>query len=335
VKTKLEKEVIMAIKGSVPRYPMLDEKIIKDAFQAPGPLEFTSSKTGVNPEPSDTSWAGPVSFDRRGGWSPSEHDLKVETSISIDATKLFGPKGIACKNAEIGAVLEWTSNESKQRGHSKVVEFKHDSGIVIATFALTFEPNQIREEVLLTPKIYIRKADNSPAKDEVHLANKAGLVLGEIFSSCKLSFDGNGGNIPISEYDDEPQAPLWRIIFDSSAPWTDPFTEDYVCLKINRQHPDYLAYKGSEGISILTPLRIHVIASWLTLFLVILKEKASNLFDELAANSVNDNDLGGLAKFAKDLFLFLGFEALESTEEMAAKINEVVAARFIEIRSQL
>jgi hypothetical protein len=315
-------------------YPMLE----KDATSRVGLMilgfKFGCSEPNVDPEPNGASWPGPVTFGQQGIWNPADYDLSVEITMLFNPSTLFGADGIACTNAVLGAVLEWTSLESSQRGHSNLVEFSHDACKVKAAFALQFDRNQVRGNVILSVNFYVIVPDRTPALAEMHLANRSGLYLGSVGGICPLVFDGDGALFPVIEYAGKPDDALWRIKYESTDPCEDIFAADMVCLEINNRHPDYPAYKGDDGHKGGTPLERQIVASWLTMFLLILKEKNPDVYECLKNDTYIRYSTGSIAHFAN--YLLSSFQInRENIQNLSATLNKVVAVTFLDGASTL
>lgn len=180
-----------------------------------------------------------------GIWSPEKHNLRVKRTIALRKYRnLFGPDGLACKNARLGVSLVWTSSDSRQRGAAPVLVFgvseeqfadRSDHTFTEGEIDFEFPPAKIRGDVSLSVVLYIAEA-GTPTKDEAHLANEEGFVLGE-FDSFVLRLDGNGSLFPVYEVFEKNQ-PLWYVRCD----WTDPILDSFsesVSININTAHKNY------------------------------------------------------------------------------------------------
>lgn len=176
--------------------------------------------------------------DPAGKWTPELYNWGFERTISISTPFLFGPNGVAPSGATLGIAIIWTSKDSEQRGVIPVDEFDASSGKTIRTTAEhQFKKCQLRGRVELTTVLYIAEADRHISDKERHLANTAGMVLGEL-EKVYIALDGNSSMFPIVEVS-EPVQPLWFIRLDKNAnPATDSFVE-CVTLNLNTAHKDY------------------------------------------------------------------------------------------------
>ena len=59
-----------------------------------------------------------------GVWSADKNNLCLKRTIALkNFRRLFGPQGIACRNAKLGLSLKWTSSDSRQRGAESIMAF--------------------------------------------------------------------------------------------------------------------------------------------------------------------------------------------------------------------
>ena len=316
------------ISTTLPLYPILTQKMVDTIGLQFGKFTFSSSAQGIDPCSNDASWPGPVTFGQQGIWNAESHDLSLEVSVSFNPVFFFGAMGIACENSILGVALEWTSHESNQRGNSNLVSFKREGGKVHAIFTLPFAPNQVRGKVIIAVCLYIVSPDNNPKQSERHLANQAGIYLGSVSNQCVLLFDGDAALFPVIEFNDQ-DAPLWRIMYDSADPCSDSFSINYVCLEVNNAHVDFPAFKGDIENQRSTPLARQVIASWLTLFLLIFKEENRLIFDKLKNNESDiDYAPGSITEFVSYLLKTFHINT-ENVQNLSETISKLVAGKLI------
>lgn len=180
-----------------------------------------------------------------GVWSADKYNLCVRRSVAVRKfRKLFGPDGLACRNARLGISLVWTSSDSRQRGAEPVMTFDignvNTADKVDHTFAegeidIDFSSAKLRGDVTFSTVLYIAEA-GTPGEDETHLANEEGFVLGE-FDSFVLRLDGTGSLFPVFERG-EPDKPLWYVRCDWTDPVSDSFSES-VSINLNTAHKNY------------------------------------------------------------------------------------------------
>jgi len=286
----------------LPRHPMLvlDEHTEKKLGLKKPVFTKIISSTDVAPCAENAIWPGPVTFGKNGSWTPEKNDITFTVELSFSPIELFGEQGVACSDATLGASLEWKSVESRQRGHAgTIVEFNRKDKHIDGRFELAFAANHMRGGILLTVLLYVIDEDPDPKETERHLANRAGLFLGKLSETCTLVFDGTGSMFPIRLTDDgTDRDPLWRIEFNADDPEEDLFTVDNICLEINSKHPDYMILRDNEGKFESKALKRQVMASWLTLFFIILEEQHPDLYRQCLLGGVKNYEDGTIAYIA-------------------------------------
>lgn len=229
-------------------YPSLTDEIRDSIFQA---KKYNFSYTDHDSQERDLEYeASEISssvncLKTDGIWSAEKYGLHVRRSIALRKYRnLFGPDGLACRNAKLGVSLVWTSPDSRQRGAFPVVVFGVNEEQLSAnrdhTFAdgevdFTFASAKIRGDVRFALVLHIAEK-GTPSEEETHLANEAGFVLGE-FDSFVLRIDGTGSLFPVFEVHKKDQ-PLWYVRCDWTDPISDAFSES-VSININAAHKNF------------------------------------------------------------------------------------------------
>lgn len=229
-------------------YPSLTDDVRDSIFQA---KKYVFSYTGADGFDRDLEYetseiSGSVNCLRRDGvWDPDKNNILVRREIALRKyRKLFGPNGLACRDAHLGLSLVWTSPDSRQRGAEPLAEFcvseeqldeRQDHTFTECEIELEFPVARIRGDVNFSVILYIAKA-GTPSKDETHLANEEGFVLGT-FDSFVLRIDGTGSLFPVFERNEKDQ-PLWYVRCDWTDPTSDKFAES-VSININTAHKNY------------------------------------------------------------------------------------------------
>ena len=98
-----------------------------------------------------------------------------------------------------------------------------------------FSCAKLRGDIEFSVVLYIAEA-GTPEKDETHLANEEGYVLGE-FDNFILRLDGTGSLFPVFEVYEKDQ-PLWYVRCD----WTDPLSDSFaesVSINLNTAHKNF------------------------------------------------------------------------------------------------
>lgn len=222
-------------------FPTLtDEMFEKIRYQA-SPYYFFYNRDGIEYELELESLDGSATMckvsDKEGVWSPDDYDLILKRCYTFKTySYLFGVDGIACRNAELGIAIMWTSVTSKQRGVIDVgTIINNGSDEVSFSVEYNFDIAQLRGNVEFKTIIYLKRSGN-PTLSEEFLANTEGYVLGEL-DSLVIILDGNGSMFPIYEVN-EPSQPLWYIHCNWEDPTYEMFAET-VKININRAHPGY------------------------------------------------------------------------------------------------
>ena len=229
-------------------YPSLTDDIKEGIFQA---KKYRFSYKGIDGLDRDLDYEttevnSAINCLRTDGvWSADKNNLYIKRSVAVkNYRRLFGPDGLACKNARLGLSVVWTSPDSRQRGAEPIVDFgvseeqfteKDDHTFVEGEIDFEFSCAKIRGDVNFSVTLYIAKA-GIPTKDEEHLVNEEGFVLGS-FDSFVLRIDGNGSLFPVFEVY-EKDKPLWYVHCDWVDPTSDLFSES-VSININTAHENY------------------------------------------------------------------------------------------------
>lgn len=310
-------------------WPRLTDEILTMVSVQSCPFVFSSS-SGRNPEAEGSSWPGPVTFGHRGEWSFDEHDLDLSITFRFQNLQcLFSDEGIAYSGATLALGLEWRAPESDQRGLSSRVTFTREDNELDASFRLHFDPAQILGKVQLDIMLFLAVPDPSPDMNCGFRANVAGMVLGKMQKDTGvLDMEGNGTLFPVEEICGNRDEPLWKLRYDSGNASSDTFSERNVALVINSASPDYSLWKeetgGGAGFG---PFSRSVVSSWLTLFLLSLKESDPDVYDLLGTDSDNDFEQGSIAHAANYFVESFGINR-ESVASIAASFQREVTRKM-------
>ena len=235
----------------------------------------------LNIEEIDGSISNYKIVDNNGIWTPDDFNLGVKRTYSLRTYQgLFGPTGVACKDATLGIAILWTSSSSKQRGVIEVGQF--NNSMVDRSFSVNYEfaDAQLRGSVDFTTVIYL-KDTGMPTREESHLANSFGVVLGEL-DKFTVILDGSGSVFPIYEID-EPGQPLWKVKCEWDDPSEDLFA-DTVAIYINRGHRNYKYLDRSKPRIYNEQLLHEIMASALGIIITKLKQ------DETSWAAITNNE---------------------------------------------
>lgn len=197
-------------------------------------------------------------MDDRGEWDAIHFPSTVERRVTISQPGLlFGPKGVAVHDAELGLAVMLCSLSSNHRFAIPFAKFTQESECVTGKFSFQMPKNFYRDKISLRLVLYVRSS-GTPDEDEQILANLPGTVLGNI-DEIAVYLDGTGSLFPVKKESD-PTRPLWRVECDWADPFNDLFTEENVCVIFNQAHPNYGMLKIENGMNG-SPFLADVIAS--------------------------------------------------------------------------
>lgn len=312
----------------IPRHPVLG----RDAAISTGLMiqkfRFSSDCPDVDPSPNGASWPGPVMLGQSGTWNPADNGLDLELAVQFMPHAFFGNGAVAAGEAVLGIALEWSAPAALQRGIGIPVPFRRDSGRTTAKLSLSFAPGQVRGNVSLEMKVFVLSPAPHPKQEELHFANVRGLCLGSLSGPCILAFDGDPATFPISEYRGKPGEALWRLHYSSSDPCEDPLHPEFICLEINSAHADYAAYAGTEGSGNSTPLERQVVASWMSSFLLELKDRSPEVYDACRSGRELEYRQGSIAHFAMHLLESFPIRTGSVTETINS-VNRAVEEKLL------
>ena len=231
-----------------------------------------------------------------GVWNADKYNLCIKRPIALKHYKtLFGPDGLACRNAKLGLSLVWTSPDSRQRGAEPIMTiFGCEEDFIDGEIDVEFSQAKLRGDVNFSVALYIAEA-GTPSEDETHLANEEGFVLGE-FDSFTLRLDGTGSLFPIFEVYEKGQ-PLWYVRCD----WTDPISDsfsDSISININTAHKNY-KYIDRTQRTFCSQLLAEVMSS--ALCSIIEKIRSEQFLDQiLGEDELEPGSIGEVVRYFSD-----------------------------------
>lgn len=268
-------------------YPSLTDNLKEGIFQAKKYTIYYVAKDGCEKELGyDVSDAGSTlnCLKTDGVWNVDENNLCIRRSVAMKKfRKLFGPDGIACRNATIGVSVIWTSPDSRQRGAESVMAIslskedlaeEKDHTFAEGELEIDFSGARLRGNVNFSTVLYIANA-GTPEADETHLANEEGFILGEL-DSFDLRLEGTGSLFPVFEVYEVDQ-PLWYVRCD----WTDPVSDSFaetVSININTAHKNY-KYIDRTQKTFCSQLLVEVMSS--ALCCIIEKIRSENYLEQI------------------------------------------------------
>lgn len=274
--------------GNIALYPTLTNELQNQLRFQPSPYQmqydYQGQKRLLKEELASASGKETVLKDDYGLWEAQNFNLIINREIILKNTKcLFGPKGIACQSASIGVGLLWYSPDSRQRGSHRTGNITaEDSSVRLSLLKGDFQEGQLRGTLELAIVLYINKP-GIPEKDETHLANVPGYLLGEL-DSMIYRLDGQGSVFPIYEIE-KPGAPLWYVSFEWSDPLRDQFSETFF-LFLNKKHSGYQYIDINQSVNkyYVEDLMNEIIASAVGQVILKVKENESDWNDILSGS---------------------------------------------------
>lgn len=312
-------------------YPSLTDELKEAIFQA---KKYTFSYTDpdgmdreLTYEASETTTS--LNYLRTDGvWNSDKNNLHVRRMVALKSYRqLFGPEGLACRNAYLGLSLVWTSADSRQRGAVSILDFgvsdeqfanKADHTFVQGEIELEFPAARVRGDINLSVVLYIAKA-GTPTQEESHLANEEGLVLGT-FDSFVLRIDGNGSLFPVFEVYEKDQ-PLWSVRCD----WTDPVSDsfsDSVSININTAHKNY-KYIDRAQKTFCSQLLVEVMSA--ALCCIIEKVRSEKYLDQILGD--DELDSGSVGEAIRYFANTLGWD-MSSPDRLSLSTREFFDRRL-------
>lgn len=258
--------------------------------------------------------------DEMSEWVPDYYDLFFNRSYVINnPVFLFGPNGLACRNAEIGLALLWTSKTSNQRGVEVIESFRNDRKPVSVRHHFKFGQGRMKGNLSFRTVLFI-KDPGVPDSDEQHLAGSSGMIVGTL-DEYVIYLDGSGSAFPIVEVR-EPSQPLWWVSCDWADPLTDAFEEENVKICINKAHANY-KFLNAEGGMNNSPLFKEILSG--ALGIIIQKAKSSDYWEDImSGNYVETGSVAQAIKYFIDTFEW----EVNSPEKLALSIRADLDVRI-------
>lgn len=170
-------------------------------------------------------------------WDVESEGLHIEKTVRIAYPKLlYGPDGIACRDAEIGICIIWTNRKLTQTGIILPISDVTTAHGRVCKFDYSFQPGSISSDLDLEVSMYIMHSASNIHQDEENLINDTGATLGTA-EGVSVDFNDRVMAFPIEEFPSDTD-PLWWVEFSE---WEDPrgtdmFTRDNVCLFLNPKY---------------------------------------------------------------------------------------------------
>ena len=214
-------------------YPMLTDEMIEACGFKCEKYSFTYVYQGQEFELTQSGKNTVKLSDSNEIWKIEDDGLCFEKRVKREHPHLlYGTRGIAPADAEIGMCIIWTNRTLTQTGHIMPQDDISTPTGRTCTFSYTFSPGEIKGDLELSLVLYLKKVAQSISQGEEHLMNESGVTLGEV-ETVSLDFNSIYMEFPIEECNAKDQ-PLWWVEFSQ---WEDPrvdlFSKENLCLYLN------------------------------------------------------------------------------------------------------
>lgn len=263
-------------------------------------------------------------MDSNAVWHPDLFDLSILCKCSVNSPVfLFGPNGIAPKNSTIGVAIQWTAKGSSVRGIQPIGVLKLNDKVPVLIEGDVSFPSKVLKGLLSLKVIYYLKEVKSIEKNERHLANIPGTILGEL-DETRVLIDGNGSVFPIVETS-APGEPLWWVDCNWNDPREDSFTEENFCIHLNTAHKDYPSLNENEGLSN-SPLLAEIIATSLQMLITNVLSDQTAAEDTKKGHNLEAGSISAVIHYFMQTFDWN--TDINSPEKMAISIRKDLMRRL-------
>ncbi len=172
--------------------------------------------------------------DEQMKWNIADCGLILNIHIDLKSpSSIYGPRGIASSGSKVGLALTVSSLSSNRQECISVTEIEKQDSSTSLNHTVSICPGLYLRDFNLQAVLYLI----SSSSDEVGFASIPGTVLGTL---DKKYINAPFTDLPFPIYKvDEPNGPLWW----TECRWTDAsedlFTEENVCIRINRLNKYY------------------------------------------------------------------------------------------------
>ncbi|MNE38686.1 hypothetical protein D3C80_1325930 [compost metagenome] len=211
----------------------------------------------------------------------------------------MGPRGLAPRLSTLSIALEWRSSDSGWRALSVPVLLKLRGNSLSSEpvdLSLILPANTVRGVGSLSLQLLLSNPGKAQEGEE-GLACISGFRFGQLGPSTRIVIDGSGSIFPIVVEALGSDKPLWKFSQDWTDPSEDEFSPVWLSLSLNKDHSDY-SLLGEYGNDTWTPLFSQVVTSWLTAFLLELKEEPLVDFEHIASGRSQSSERGSIVDAA-------------------------------------
>lgn len=196
--------------------------------------------------------------DQRNLWDPDTYNLIIRKEYHIDnPIFMFNDNGVCGKSGVVGLAMIWSCKGTNSRGVVPIASIRSDANKHSSyIFEYTFQAGTARNIIELELIAYLKRPGDKKVKNSY--AEIEGLTLGTL-DTVKIIIDGTGSVFPIVTVN-EPSQPLWWVHMNFSDPTTEPFSSEYIAIKINKAHKDYKKLETESGVRG-NPLLVEIMAS--------------------------------------------------------------------------
>lgn len=212
-------------------YPTLTDELKEASGIEVSPYYYTYTADGYEhkllPKGKST-----IKFDDED-WKIERDGLRIRRKISIEYPEmLYGPNGIACTGADLGACIIWVNHSLTQMGTVLPINECLNENIKCFEFDHEFKQGEIKGDLQLDLQLFIRNSAEDVNESESHLINDEGVTVG-ILDETRLDFGSAYMEFPIQEVKSSKHPLWWLDIGEWTDPTSDLFNEDNLCIYLN------------------------------------------------------------------------------------------------------
>lgn len=265
-------------------------------------MRLVFGSAGPNPGAQDLG-GGEYSLGTDSDWDPDMHNLTVSCELRniAELRPLFGPGGLASADATLMLALEWTSPDSGWRGLGAPVRLTLDqlsAADAMVTVLLVLPARSIRGIGSLAVQVFLGEP-GTEGRGDAGIARLKGARFGPLSRVIRVVVDSDGSLFPVLEESLGQGQALWEMRTAWNDPREEPFTSEYVALVLNRDHELFDQLRDRrDGNARQTPLMRHVLASWVSLLVLSVREDLGPEFDELVFQPVAAVEFASIAEAA-------------------------------------
>lgn len=231
-------------------YPMIDGELLTKLGLHHTGLKLSywcdSEEYDLENETDDSTGYIYTISDKRNIWNPETHNIKVRKEFNLNNPSfLFGTNGVCSPNGIIGLAINWACKGTNSRGTIMIGEVdKNTTQLDSYVFEHVFDAGTLRNTLDIELFAYIKK--RGTINNQMYYVALEGVKLG-VLDTNRLVIDGSSSVFPIVTVE-EPSQPLWWVNIDYDDPTEDPFSAEYISIRINKAHKNYKKLESEDGI---------------------------------------------------------------------------------------